>query len=368
MNFISEYKKGQQGDNFGLPMGIEPLEKSLDGIQKKTIYTIASSPKVGKSTLVDYCFLLSPYLYSLEHSEIEIDWNYYSFEIDRIKKEFKIAAFFMYHDYNQFSFSWKDGETYLISPRYLTGRLKDKDGHFIPVSDEHSEMLKKIYSDRIVPLFGKYSVNGIKMEKGVINFVEQKNNPTGIRNDLLFYAEKNGKFIKEQYQTKDENNSFVKRERIVGYIANNPKKIVINIIDHIRLLRLERGYQMKQNIDKMSQYEVELRNYCNYIFVNVVHLNRSIAAVDRMKYMSASLFPTADDIKDSGNLSEDSDVIITLFNPNDEKYNLTEHFGYKCKDIPNYRSIHVVESRDTFCPEHFFCNMYGNVNVFEPLQ
>ena len=93
MNFISTFKEGQEGRNFGLPTGIPDLDKSLDGMQRKTTYTVASSPKVGKSTLVDFCFVLNPYLYSLENPDLDIDWNYYSFEIDRVSKEFDFTCY-----------------------------------------------------------------------------------------------------------------------------------------------------------------------------------------------------------------------------------------------------------------------------------
>ena len=49
-NFIEEFKKGQSGSNKGLPMGpgLEPITKAINGLQRKMMYTIASSPKVGK--------------------------------------------------------------------------------------------------------------------------------------------------------------------------------------------------------------------------------------------------------------------------------------------------------------------------------
>lgn len=364
MNFISTFKEGQEGRNFGLPTGIPDLDKSLDGMQRKTTYTVASSPKVGKSTLVDFCFVLNPYLYSLENPDLDIDWNYYSFEIDRVQKEFKFAAFFMDYDYQIDSIE-HNGQWFMMSPRYLLGRLKDEEGNIIPVSKEHAELLKEIYSNRIVPLFGRYSQNGSKLQDGKINFIEEKTNPTGVRNDLLAYADRNGEFFKEPYHTKNEKGEDVVKERIIGYKPKNPNKFTINILDHVRLLKRERNFTMKDNIDKMSQYEVELRNWCGHTFVNVIHLNRGLAAVDRLRFSGAHIYPTAEDIKDSGNLSEDSDVVMTLFNPSDDKYNLKEHFGNPI--TPEYRSIHIVESRATISPDHIFVNMYGNVNKFTPL-
>lgn len=57
-----------------------------------------------------------------------------------------------------------------------------------------------------------------------------------------------------------------------------------------------------------------------------------------------------------------------MFNPQDEKYNLERHFGVDLHPYPNYRSIHVVESRYTDCPQHIQTNMYGGINLFTPLK
>ncbi len=67
------------------------------------------------------------------------------------------------------------------------------------------------------------------------------------------------------------------------------------------------------------------------------------------------------------NLSEECDYLLTLFNPTDEKYGLDVHFGNVLSDYPNYRSIHLVESRDTECPMHLAVQMYGNIKHFKPI-
>lgn len=54
-----------------------------------------------------------------------------------------------------------------------------------------------------------------------------------------------------------------------------------------------------------------------------------------------------------------------MFNPNDEKYNLTKHFGIELANYLNYRSIHIVESRDSESPLCIQTNMFGGVNMFQ---
>ena len=85
-------------------------------------------------------------------------------------------------------------------------------------------------------------------------------------------------------------------------------------------------------------------------------------------YAGEFIFPTADDCKDSGNPAEECTIFMTLFNPNDEKYNLKKHFGVELAGYPNYRSLHITESRETECPVHIQTTMFGNINMFTPLN
>lgn len=372
MNFAEAFKKGQSGKNLGLPTGIIPLDKAIDGIQRKAIYAVAAAPKVGKTTFVDYVFVLQPFLYILKHlsenpnSMKRLNIIYYSFEIDRIKKEFKLACYFLFADFGINSFT-HNGKRYTISPRYLLGKLMDENNEVIPVSEEHSKALKQVYLTRIIPLFGEYNDKGIRIKKGMIDFISDRDNPTGLRNHLLHYAEQNGEFKKEKYQTKDEKGKTVPKERIVGYKPHNPELFTIIITDHVRKLKRERGFSLKENIDKWVEYQVELRNWCEFTFVDIIHLNRALANIDRIKFQKDQLYPTGEDIKDTGNLSEEADFVLTLFNPSDEKYNLEKHFGYELKNYPNYRSVHLVESRDTDAPQHLPMQMFGNINLFKSI-
>ena len=85
MNFIEEYKKGQKGGNKGLPMGpgLENVSKPINGVQRGRIYGVAAAPKAGKSTFVDYAFVVQPFLYAQEHN-LDIEWIYFSFELSII--------------------------------------------------------------------------------------------------------------------------------------------------------------------------------------------------------------------------------------------------------------------------------------------
>ena len=383
MNFREKFKKGLEGLNFGLPTGLDNIDIAIGGVQKGAIYTVAAAPKVGKSTFVNYSFLLSPYLHYLEElkkgnpTNLEIEWIYFSFEMSRLKMEFKFIPFFMDKDYKIRTFNWKE-EVYDISPNYIEGKMRDNDKQPIIPSEEHQRIILEIYEKRIIPLFGEYNEKGLQIKKGIVNFIEKRENPTGLRNFIGNYSSNNGTWIKSKYWAtvgKDSNGQPIKeqREKREGWIPNNPNKYTIIITDHMRKIPKERGFDERQTINKMVEYQVELRNWCDFTFVDIIHLNRNMNDTNRLKYNNEFIYPLGDDIKGSGNLSEESDYIFTMMNPNDERYNLSKHFGLQIKTTsndeiyPGYTSIHLVESRDTECPNHFRSILKGAIGSFEEL-
>lgn len=370
-NFVTEFKRGQLGYNKGLCMGIEELEKSINGIQRRSIYIIGAESKVGKTTFVDKCFLLEPYLYSLDHPEINIEWLYYSLEIDMIQKQFNFAAFFFKRDYDVDTFI-HDGDLYNISANYLLGTLLDSKNEVIKIKPEHKTMLSEIYKKRLIPLFGHFDTNGKQLSKGKIKFISESANPTGISMELNRYAEENGEFIYESFDIINELNQKETRQRKTAYKPNDPNKFTIIITDHVRLIKAEKELRDNKSImDRFSSDQVKYRNLCGFTFVDLVHLNRSISSIDRLSFMKDKIYPTADDIKDTGNLGENADVVITLFYPQDLKYNLKTYFNYILQDYTQFRSIHVVLSRKTSAPHHFFTEMKANIidfNILPPAQ
>ncbi len=378
-NFIVEFKKGQVGKNKGLPMGkgLEAISKAIDGIQRGMMYVIASSPKVGKSTFVNYAFIISPYLYSLENPSVKIRWIYYSWEMDRVTMEFDYVCHFLYSDYGISRIDLPPGVTHErkpyidISSSFIRGQKKDDNNNIILVPEFLYEKIKIIYNERIIPLFGEYSESGVLIKRGLIDFIDRADNPTGIYKNILNFADARGTFVKEEYFSERTNKT---ESRVVGYKPNNPDEYVIVILDTIRKVRRERNFSLKETVDKTIEYATELRNFLKYTFVPIVHLNREMADIERLKFMGDLIFPQPETIKETGNLSEEATHIFTMFNPNDERYNLTKHFGLVIKDskrnelYPNLRTIHLVESRYVPYPQHFRVNMNGALKDFKKFE
>lgn len=373
MNFIEEFKKGQEGGNKGVHIsqisGLDKISKAINGVQQRRIFVVGASPKVGKTTFTDAFFLLGTYLEYLQ-KPFDLEFIYFSFEITRIEKEFEIASFFLYRDYNMMYVTLEgqtvEGKSKIeLSSDYLMGRLFDDEGVLIKVKPTIIEVLKEVYSKRIIPLFGEYDKNGVQIKKGLITFIKDKDNPTGLNKFLLNHASQYGTFTKS---------TVYGNGRTTSYVPNNPDKMTIVITDHVRKILLERNFTLKQAVDKYSEYTADIRDICNYSFVHVVHTNRSLGNNENLKFFKDLIYPTSENLKETANLSEDANYVFTMFNPNDEKYNLEKHFGTQIKDskgnelYPNMRTIHLVESRHCKYPQHFRVNMLGNVKSFSELK
>ena len=289
--------------------------------------------------------------------------------------EFDFCSHFLYHDYGISYRILPEGVTIegenkvYISSAYLLGNIQDDNGNIVTVDSELLEYIKEIYDNRIIPLFGEYSADGVILKKGLITFIENSENPTGIYKEILRYAASRGSFVYEKYIKDGKEDS-----KIVAYNATNPNEYVIIVLDTIRKVMKERGFSIKETIDKTIEYETFLRKILGYTFVNIVHLNRDMADIERLKFMGDLIYPQPELIKDSGNLSEESTHVFTMFNPNDERYNLNTHFGLKIKDskknelYPNLRTIHLVESRFVPYPQHFRVNMNGALKDFKQFK
>ena len=303
-NFITEFKKGQEGGNKGLFMGegLTEVSRAINGVQKAMMIGIAASPKVGKSTLVDYAFIIQPYLQSLKDGNL-VDWTYFSFEMDRVSKEFDFAIYFIYHDFGYETIKLPEGVTVggktfiCISSAYLRGRLQDDNDKIVKIDSLILTALKNVYEKRIIPLFGEYSDKGILLKEGLIDFIEQKENPTGLRNKMLDKAKDRGQLIYQEYIDKLGN----KGKKLVGYVANNPNITHIVVTDTIRKIPRERGFSLKETIDKYLEYTTEIRNLIKFTFIHIVHLNRNMGDVHRMKMLGDMLYPVPEDIKDFKN-------------------------------------------------------------------
>lgn len=153
--------------------------------------------------------------------------------------------------------------------------------------------------------------------------------------------------------------------RFDKYIPNNPKRYWLVFIDHIALMMEERGFNTKQNIDKMSQYLVNLRN--NFGLTPIVIQQLAFDSENDERHKTGRLTPTLKDFGDSKYTTRDANVIMALFSP--YRYNLERFQGYDITRLGNsFRSLEILENRDGEPNVNLGLNFIGPCGTFRELK
>jgi len=312
MNLKDRIKEGLEGKYQGLDNGFKRLNEVIFGIQRRCYTLLGGNSGCYKTTLVDY--MLFNALEDAKKKGIKLTVFYYSFEIDKITKQCNWLAQYINKKYNK-----------TISPETIKGlganRLTKEEFDLINQELPHIESLFQEINFKFVPT-----------------------NPTGVYNELWKFGEDNGTIHKENYSYIDSEGKKHTGSRIAGYTPDNPDSYVLVIMDHMALMRKERGYQTKEIIDKYSEYCTELKNLFGFSFINIQQFNSSLSSVERMKFKGVDLSPQQSDFKDSTNPYQDADVVIGVMCP--YKLDMETSLGYqvnKLKDKLLY--LKVIKNR-----------------------
>lgn len=282
--------EGLDGKYQGLSNGFDTLNKYIFGVQRSTYYLIGGSSGTYKTTLLDY--IVRNALKSAVDSNIKCNVFYYSFEIDKITKMCNWTSSLIYQMYGV-----------VIPPEKIKGL-----GSF-RLTDEEREVVF-----RVIPM--------VEQMADSIHFRFESINPTGIYNELFKFAVSNGEILFEDYTDSDG----TIKKRIVGYKPNDPDAYNIVALDHLYLLKKERGFQTKEVMDKMSEYFVLLRNLFGYTPIVLQQFNQGLSSVDRQKFKGVDLSPSQGDFKDTTNPYQDCDVALGLMCP--FKLDMDTSLGY----------------------------------------
>jgi hypothetical protein len=288
---------GLDGKFQGLSNGFNDINKYVFGIQRSTYYLIGGSSGTYKTTLLDY--LIRNAIRDAKSNNINYNVFYYSFEIDKITKMCNWTSSLIYQLHGV-----------VIPPEKIKGL-----GDF-RLNEEEKRLVFEM-----IPIVEEMCDS--------INFRFESVNPTGIFNELWKFAEKNGTITYEEYTDHDG----IAKKRISGYKPNDPNTYNIVALDHLYLLRKERGFQTKEVMDKMSEYFVLLRNLFGFTPIILQQFNQGLSNVDRQKFKGVDLSPSQTDFKDTTNPYQDADIVMGLMCP--YKLDMDTCLGYdisKLKD------------------------------------
>jgi replicative DNA helicase len=299
---------GLDGKYEGLYNGFERINEYIFGVQRKCITLIGGQSGCFKTTMLDFIVLNA--LMDAEKKGITLNVHYYSFEIDRLTKKCNWISVQIYLIYGV-----------IVPPEKIKGFGKNR------LTKEEQELVNSV-SPEVNRLFNK------------INFTFKSENPTGIYKTIWNFMEKRGTFTYEHY-TDDEGEE---KKKVKKYTLNDPDEYNLGVIDHLYLTKKEKKFTTKDNIDKLSEYQVELRNLFGFSWINLQQFNQGLSAVERQKFKGVDISPAQGDFKDTTNPYQDADVVIGLMNP--YKLDLDTCLGYDVKKLrSNFIMFKVIKNR-----------------------
>lgn len=168
-------------------------------------------------------------------------------------------------------------------------------------------------------------------------------NPTGIYKLCRTYAEETGTTYYKTIEIKNEFGEAEDKKHFDHYIQNNPNEFRFIICDHISLITSERGMSIKESMDKLSKYFVELRN--RYNFSPIVIQQQSTTNESNDSFKLKNIRPSGRGLSDSTYIQRDVNQLLGLFSP--FKFGIEEYMGYDIKIFKDkIRFLEVCNSRD----------------------
>ena len=321
--FYDLIDKGRNGGNIGLDMGLPKLEGYMDGFLPGTSYLIAAASGVGKSTFMLYSCIYRPLMDWWNTSDSvkkERDPYFIMFNLEMTPEQIyaKLLSMYIYDEFSE-----------QIKFKEMFSRGRDS-----MLSDSHYELIKRcepfldLLDERIIFHDGAF-------------------NAERFRNCLNEDLKKFGVFNANEYH------------------PFNPNQVVAVIVDHLSLTRASNGHTKKEEMDLVSSYAVQYRNKCCIVSpIMIMQFNRDSGNHERLKQGLQE--PTANDLKDTGAVYEDSHIVIALHSP--LKFKLSSYRGYDIKALgQNFVSCILLKSRFGTSDIVIGLGFYGDCSTYREL-
>lgn len=327
-NLLDRRQRLEDGNINCIPSPFKRFSNDFIGIEQACYYTVTSFTKGGKSQFASYTFIYKPLLFSY-FTKANVEYKIIYFPLEETPE--RIMQRFM----SWLLFDFTGGKT-RISPRDLRSTTN-------PCPQD---VLDLLYTDEIQDIL-KY------FEEHII-FPTEPPNPTGIYKYCKQYAEDHGKVTYKKGKYADE---FGVHERDVfdSYEQDNPNEYRIVIIDTINLIDTERGMNLKNSMDKLSEYLAKyIRN--RYKMSPVVIQQQAFDQEGNEAFKLGKVRPSVAGLGDTKYTSRDSNVVLGLFSP--FRFGLKEYLGYDVTKLKDHlRFLEVIVNRDGemggICPLFF---------------
>ena len=333
-----------RGDINCIPSPFKSFRQDFPGIEQGKYYCISGGSKSGKSQLANYLFLYTPVLYAYNHPD-QLRVQIFYFPLEETPE--KITMRFMCHLLYILS-----GNKIRISPMRLQS-VNQGDA----VDKEVLDLLNSLEYRSILDFYEDH-----------VHFISERN-PTGCWKTINRYAQEAGTIHRKTIVIENKETGIKQEKEVFDYYEpKDPDEYVIVIWDHQSLTELERGMNLKECIDKLSEYFMIFRNHYNYIPVMIAQQNAETISLDAFK--SNKVRPTLAGIADSKNVGKDCSLMLGITNPfafEMPKYPNTST-GYDITRLRGYaRFLEVVLNREGESNGLLALYFDGATNFFAPL-
>ena len=302
-----------------IPSSFSRFRDDFVGVEQGKYYLVSGQPKSAKTQITTKMFVYDPLFYAYANPD-KIHLKIFYFPLEESVEN--ITLRFMSHILARLS---KDNIR--ISPLDLKSTNENK-----PVSEEVLALLETEEYQKI-----------LKFYEETVMFFEDRN-ATGIYKQVKSYAEKNGVTHRKKINiTNKETGDTEVREVFDYYEPNDPKEYVIILVDHCSLINPELGLDLRECINKLSEYMIVFRNRYNYTPVIVQQQGQETANLEAFK--NNKIRPTPSGLSDSKYTSKDASMMLGITNPFSHEVN--NYLGYDISKFKgNIRFLEVVLNRE----------------------
>lgn len=327
-----------------IPSPFPSFRRDFPGIEQGKYYLVSGASKSGKSQLASFLFLYTPILYSYYHPDkLRLQVFYYPLEETPEKITMRFMCYLLYV---------LSDMKIRISPMQLQSVDETN-----PVDSKILETLHSLEYQSILNYYENH-----------VHFMSARN-PTGAWRDINAYAEEAGTVHRKTVIVENKQTGVQQEREVFDYYEPKDKdEYVIIIWDHAANTSLEQGKNLKDTIDKLSEYFMIFRNKYNYTPVLLQQQNAETLSLDAFK--ANKIRPTLSGLADSKNPGKDTSLMLGITNPfsfefpkypnNSKGYDITRLRGYA-------RFLEVVLNREGESNGMIGLYFDGAVNYFAPL-
>jgi hypothetical protein len=329
-----------------------PIERqsSIFNFYAEQYILLGSITGTGKTSYVDHCILaMMEQILTFDPNEVHIEFLYFSMERRKRIKYAKWLSWKIFH------------ETKLRIP---SDAILNKDNTMtedqLEYIEGYAEWLEKVLEfvdvregAKTVPeieamLLEKAKSMGSYYESDDLN-VYRYGEPVATFDDK-YVDTKYGKKKYINITKKGETYTLYQNDRI--YIPNKPTLFFV-IIDHVGKVKSVGNAKKKETLDALDTVLSDARDKYGISIIAISQFNRAISSTDRLKYHQGDLDPVMEDFKDTSNMTESADLVISVFEPGRYKSwnSHGEYKGYNIRDgmvTPSgksrARSVHFLKN------------------------